>query len=142
MYLGIINGSVDWIFIKSTEFKMEPCCGEANVLCLLSNYAGSFLPPPYSQSTLCSRNFQNVKLMPDFVELWLFYRHSDFTWNQILAHSNGKKMSFLAYFRDSELWILVNLGLENFRTSKIAKNDIFGPFVFTKIWCHVKSEWR
>ena len=45
---------------------------------------------------------------------------------------------------------LVNLGLESsrawlkskLRTSKIVKNDIFGPFEFTKIWFHVKSEWR
>ena len=29
----------------------------------------------------------------------------------------------------------------NFRTSKGAKNDIFVPFEFTKIWFHVKSEW-
>ena len=49
-------------------------------------------------------------------------------------------------FRDSELWNLLNLGLEScsnwlkskFRTSKIAKNEIFGPFQFTKIGFHVK----
>ena len=33
--------------------------------------------------------FQNVKLKLDFVEIWSFYRHSDFTWNQILANSNS-----------------------------------------------------
>ena len=43
-------------------------------------------------NSLCSRNFQNVKLRLDFVEIWLFYRHSDFTWNQILANSKGTKM--------------------------------------------------
>ena len=42
--------------------------------------------------TLCSRNFQNVKLRLDFVELWSFYRHSDFKWNQILVISKGPKM--------------------------------------------------
>ena len=47
-------------------------------------------------SALCSRNFQNVKLRLDFVEIWLIYRHSDFTWNQILANYNGPKMLFLA----------------------------------------------
>ena len=49
-------------------------------------------------------------------------------------------------FWDSEIWILVNLGLEScsnllnskFRTSKIVKINIFGPFEFTKIWFHVK----
>ena len=39
-------------------------------------------------NTLCSSNFQNVKLWLDFVGIWEFYRHSDFTWNQILAYSN------------------------------------------------------
>ena len=34
---------------------------------------------------LCSRNFKNVKLSLDFVEIWYFHRRSDFTWNQILA---------------------------------------------------------
>ena len=29
-----------------------------------------------------------------------------------------------------------------FRLSKIATNDIFGPFEFTKIGFHVKSEWQ
>ena len=29
--------------------------------------------------TLCSRNFQNVKLRIDFVEIEYFYSHSDFT---------------------------------------------------------------
>ena len=28
------------------------------------------------------------------------------------------------------------------RMSKIAKNDIYGPFEFDKIWFHVKSEWQ
>ena len=46
--------------------------------------------------TLCSRNFQNVKLRLDFFEIWSFYCNSDFTWNQILVNSNGPKMSFLA----------------------------------------------
>ena len=31
--------------------------------------------------SLCSRNFQNVKLWLDFLEIWLFYRHSNFAWN-------------------------------------------------------------
>ena len=29
-----------------------------------------------------------------------------------------------------------------FRTCKRAKNDIFWPFEFAKIWFHVKSEWQ
>ena len=53
-------------------------------------------------------------------------------------------------FRDSELRILVNFGLESCSKSikikiqnlKNCQNDIFGPFDFAKIWSHVKSEWR
>ena len=45
---------------------------------------------------LCSRNFQNVKLRLDFVEIWSIYRNSNFTWNQILANSNSPKMLFLS----------------------------------------------
>ena len=44
---------------------------------------------------LCSINYQNVKLRLDLVEIWKFSCHSDFTWNQLLANSNGPKMSFL-----------------------------------------------
>ena len=53
-------------------------------------------------------------------------------------------------FRDFELWILVNLGLE--RCSHLLKikiqnlwncqNNIFGLFEFAKTWFHAKSEWR
>ena len=49
--------------------------------------------------TLCSRNFQNVKLRLDFVEIWSFYLHSDFTWNPILANSNGPKILILTIFK-------------------------------------------
>ena len=44
---------------------------------------------------LCSRNFQNVNLRLDIVEIWSFYQQSDFTWNQSLPNSNGPKMLFL-----------------------------------------------
>ena len=48
-------------------------------------------------SALCSRNFQNVKLRLDFLEIWQIYLHSDFTWNPILVNWNGPKMSFLNF---------------------------------------------
>ena len=52
--------------------------------------------------------------------------------------------------RDSELWIWINVELEScsnllkwkFRTSRIAKNDISRLFDHTKIWFHIKLEWR
>ena len=46
----------------------------------------------------------NVKSRPEFVEICKFYRHSDFTWKQILANSNGPKMSLFNNFRGSEFW--------------------------------------
>ena len=46
--------------------------------------------------SLCSRNFQNVKLRLDFVKIWSFYHHSDFAWNHLLVYSYGPKMLILA----------------------------------------------
>ena len=69
----------------------------------------------------------------------------------ILAKSNFDefKLSKNVIFgncRDSELRILVNLGLEScsnllkskFRTSRIVKINIFGPSEFTEISFHVR----
>ena len=55
---------------------------------------------------LCSRNFQTVKLRLDFVEIWQFYRHSDFVWSHILANSNGPSLSFMAILEtlNFEFW--------------------------------------
>ena len=41
--------------------------------------------------------FHNVKLKLDFVEIWSFYRDSDFTWNQILTNSNAFKRSKILF---------------------------------------------
>ena len=59
-------------------------------------------------------------------------------------------MSFLAiletlYFDFWYIWDLKFAQIyqkSKFRTSEIAKNDIFGPSEFAKIGFHVKSEWR
>ena len=45
---------------------------------------------------ICSTNFQNVKLRPLFVEMWIFYRYYNFTWNQISASLNSPKLPYLA----------------------------------------------
>ena len=58
--------------------------------------------------SLCSRNFQNVKLRLDFVEIWSIYRHSTFPWNQILVNSNGPKTLFMAILE------LLNFDCSNF----------------------------
>ena len=62
-------------------------CQQMNIL---------FSSTPKEDMSLCSRNFQNVKLRLDLVEIWSFYRISDFTWNQLLVNSNGPKMLILA----------------------------------------------
>ena len=73
-----------------------------------------------------------------------FYMKSNF------GKFKRSKMSFMAILETLDLEFLVNVELEScwnllkseFRASKMAKNDIFGPLEFTKIWIHVKSEWR
>ena len=94
-----------------------------------------------SSTSLCSRNFQNVKLRLD---CWIlvvilsplrFYVKSNFD-----EFNRSKDANFNFEF-------LVNLGLEScsnllkskFRTSRIVKINIFGPLEFTKIRFHVKS---
>ena len=70
-----------------------------------------------------------------------FYVKSNF------ARFKRSKNGILGNFRHSELRILLHLGLEScsnllksrFTTSKIAKNDVFELFEFTKIWFHMKS---
>ena len=89
--------------------------------------------------TLCSRNFQNVKLGLDFVEIWSFYCHSDFAWNQILGNSNSLKMSFLAILET------LNFDFSKFEqlsSAKFTKNHTFGLLEFIRNWFHVKFEWQ
>ena len=73
-------------------------------------------------------HFQNVKLRLDFVEIWSFYRYSDFMWNQILVNSNIPKMSFLAI-----------LEILNFDFSKFV--HLSSP-KFTKIQSSESLKWQ
>ena len=95
------------------------------------------------------------KLSKCEVKAWLFWNLIIFPPLRFCVKSHFAKFKRSKYFiysnfRDTELWILVNLGLEScsnlqkskFRTSKIGKNNIFGPFEFAKIRFHVTSEWR
>ena len=93
----------------------------------------------FPHCALCSRNFQNVKLRLDFVEILSFYRLSNFTWNTVFANSNGPKMSFLAILG---LKSCSNSLKSKFRTSEMVKINIFGMFEFPKMWFQVKLEWR
>ena len=102
--------------------------------------------------SLCSRNFQNVKLMLDFVKTWSIYGHWDFMWNPVLVNSNSPKMSILAILETQNFESLVHLGLEScsnllkskLRTSKIAKKWYFWTawirqnLISRKIWVAVK----
>ena len=116
-------------------------CQQMNIL---------FSSTPKEDMSLCSRNFQNVKLRLDLVEIWSFYRISDFTWNQLLVNSNGPKMLILAilevlnfdFSKFEQLSSSKFTKNSKFKVSEIIQNDIFGPFEFTKIWFHVKSEWQ
>ena len=90
------------------------------------------------------------KLSKCEVEAWICWNLIIFPPLRFYVKSNfskfkqSKNVTF-GNFRDFALWILVNLVLEScskFRVSKFAKNDIFGPLEFVKIWFHVKSERR
>ena len=82
--------------------------------------------------------FWNVIILPPL----RFYVKSNF------GEFKQSKNDIFGNCRDSELWILVNLGLEScsnllkskFGTSKIAKINIFGLFEFPKLGFHVTSE--
>ena len=96
------------------------------------------------------QNFQNEKLRLDYVEIWSFLPP---LWFYV--------KSYFGQFKRSKSVILVFLEVLNFdfskfeqlsspkftknskfRVSKIAINDIFRPFEFTKTGFHVESEWR
>ena len=88
----------------------------------------SFANPGYlsRSNLLCSRNFKNVKLRPAIVEIWSFYRHSDFTWNQILGNSNSQKMLILTIlevlnFDLSKFEQLLSLKFTKFQSSEFKK---------------------
>ena len=66
-------------------------------------------------TSLCSRNFQNVKLRLDFVEIWWFFCHSNFAWNQIWWIQTFQKCHFWPFQR---FWML-NFG--KFWTWKLLK---------------------
>ena len=79
-------------------------------------------------------------------EAWLFWNSTILLQLQFYVKFNfgefkQSKNDIYNSFRDSQLWILVNLGLEScsnwlkikIEQSKIAKNDIFEPFEYAKI---------
>ena len=103
---------------------------------------GLFFKPPKIWENIQFTMLQ--KLSKCEVKAWLCWNLIILPPLRIYVKSNfGKfkrsKNVIFGSFRDSEIWILLNLGLEScsnllnskFRTSKIAKNDIFGSFEFT-----------
>ena len=84
----------------------------------------------------CSRNFQNVKLRQHGVECLQFDSKSDFTWNQILVHSNSQKCHFLALLE----FLNFNFSkLEPFLKSQNTKNSNFRVWNWQK-W-HFWTVW-
>ena len=76
---------------------------------------------------LCSRNFQNVKLRLDFV-----YDH--FTATQILYEIKFWRIQTVqkcCFWQSLRCQVYQK---SKFRVSKVAKNDIFGPFELAEIW--------
>ena len=68
-----------WIFLDFTNFlkiilgSWTLCWGQNSVQNIPLPKGEAFSKT--NQSSLCSRNFQNVKLRLDFVEIWSFYHH-------------------------------------------------------------------
>ena len=79
--------------------------------------------------SLCSRNFQNVKLRLDFVEIWSFYCYCNFTWN-LLVNSNSPNTFIFGKFWDSELWIFGKFG--TWKLLKFTKNENSEPLKLPK----------
>ena len=98
------------------------------------------------------QKLSNVKLRLDFFEVWSFYRHSDFTWNQILVSANGPKMSFLAIlethnfeFGNFLTWKFLKFtqikikNLKNFQKQHYWTVWIRQNVISRKIWVTIKS---
>ena len=110
---SILPMTIVWAFdlcriINCLSPKLETVCHHAFVKVLLVYKA------------LCSKNFQNVKWRLDFVEIWSFYCHSDFMWNQILVNSNGPKMLILTIL---EVLNFDFSNFEQFSSPKFTKNS-------------------
>ena len=88
---NFMNSEISFQVIMSTNFSWMV----NGWLILMLQLWKTMLDSRQVTIALCSRNFENVKLRLDFVEIWSFYRLCDFTWNQILVNSNSPKKSFL-----------------------------------------------
>ena len=100
--------------------------------------------------SLCSRNFQNMKLRLDFVENLIILLPLQFYVKSNFSELKRSKNVVFGNFRSSEFWFLVNLSnfqvpnLPKFKVQSFwnCKNNIIGPFEFPKIWFHIKPEWK
>ena len=61
----------------------------------------------HDKSTMNQKNFQNVKSRQDFVEIWTFHRHSDFTWNQICQIPQFRVSEIAKNWPTWKNWILL-----------------------------------
>ena len=90
-------------------------------------YNSCILSATFPTTALCSRNFHNVKLRIDFVEIWSFYRHSDLTQNQILVSSNSPKMSYVGILE------VLNFGFSQFEQLSSPKSSQIQSADFLKL---------
>ena len=124
-------------FLQKSEYIFTQC--------------GKFIPFSVIQITMLK------KLSKCEVKAWLCWNFIVLLVHWFYVKSNfGKFKQFKSIifgnFRGSNFWILILVNLSNFQVpnlpkiqssvSKIAKNDIFRPFEFTKIGFQVKSEWQ
>ena len=79
---------------------------------------------------LCSRNFQIVKLRLDFVEIWSFYCHSDFTWNPFRGIRTVQKCYFWQVLEFEQL------SSPKFTKIQSSKFGIRQKWHFWIVWIH------
>ena len=102
-----------------------------------------------NQFALCSRNFQNVKLRIDFVQLQSFYHHSNFTWNHILGNSNSPKMFILTclevlnfdFSKFEQISSPKFTRIQSSESTKLPKMTFLESLNRPKLF-HIKLEWR
>ena len=119
---------------------MYPFCYHG-ICCFIIWYSEEFAKPSQEVEvgkvkhliTLCSRNFQNVKIRHDFV-----YHHSDFTWNHILGNSNNPKLLILTILEvlNFDFSKFEQLSSPKFTKVKVQSLQNCQKWHFWTVWIH------
>ena len=145
-----VGCTTDLFFLKCNNLNYNHCSiNIARFMILSKQKKRLFIMCFYLNTTLIQKTFK----MGSYGLILL--KFDDFTATPILREirfwrNQTVQKCYFCNFWDSEIWMLVNFGLEScsnllkskFRVSKIANNDILGPFEFAKTWFHAKSEWQ